>query len=203
MKCLIYCTMGKPYLKKCNHFMTLSNRKIGNEGIELNGKVVAEFKCNKVEEIKCDFIGFGFEKYITETLNTEQLEKLSCLTRQELSDYIGNVNVSLDKTCGYAIHIENLKVFDDPKNINTYKVEDKARNKEVKNLFGKNAIAFKWLEKAPQNMCKVYRLNNNGEDYDEYILISIRPEWVEKIFSGIKTVEIRSKVLKEMLKCQH
>ena len=44
----------------------------------------------------------------------------------------------------------------------------------------------------------VYEVRSN--DITDYILISIRPEWLCKILNGEKTVEIRKKVLKEMLK---
>ena len=47
--------------------------------------------------------------------------------------------------------------------------------------------------RAPQNMCY---LGWNGQ---MCVLISIRPEWVEKIISGDKTIEIRSKVIKGCL----
>lgn len=36
-------------------------------------------------------------------------------------------------------------------------------------------------------------------DEKDYILISIRPEWLCKILNGEKTIEVRKKVLKEML----
>jgi hypothetical protein len=39
------------------------------------------------------------------------------------------------------------------------------------------------------------------KDYSEkYILISIKPEWLCKILNKEKTIEVRRKVLKEMLK---
>lgn len=50
-------------------------------------------------------------------------------------------------------------------------------------------------KKAPQNMMRV--IDAYGDD--EYILISVRPEWLCKILNGEKTIEVRKKVLKEML----
>ena len=49
--------------------------------------------------------------------------------------------------------------------------------------------------KAPQNMMLV----RDMEDHKYKILISIRPEWLCKILNGEKTIEVRKKVLKEML----
>lgn len=37
------------------------------------------------------------------------------------------------------------------------------------------------------------------ETLEDYILISIHPEWLCKILNGEETIEIRKKVLKEML----
>ena len=34
---------------------------------------------------------------------------------------------------------------------------------------------------------------------NKYILISVRPKWLCKILNGEKTIEVRKKVLKEML----
>lgn len=47
--------------------------------------------------------------------------------------------------------------------------------------------------KAPQNMMR-FIFNN-----EEYVLISIRPEWLCKILNGDKTIEIRRKILKGMM----
>lgn len=72
---------------------------------------------------------------------------------------------------GYALHISNLKIFDKTKGLCEYNIA-----------------------KAPQNMMKVYDKFDN-----EYILISVRSEWLCKILNGDKTIEVRKKVLKEML----
>ena len=50
---------------------------------------------------------------------------------------------------------------------------------------------------APQNMMYSWLWNNK---WDRYVLISIRPEWLCKILNGEKTIEVRKKILKEMMK---
>jgi predicted transcriptional regulator len=50
------------------------------------------------------------------------------------------------------------------------------------------------LKKAPQNMCYVY-----DKDGNKYVLISVHPEWLAMILNGLKTIEVRRKVLKEVL----
>jgi len=71
----------------------------------------------------------------------------------------------------YEIHIKNLHVFDTPR-----------------------TLLYFSCARAPQNMMYVY----DGDE--KKVLISIRPEWLCKILNGEKTIEVRKKVLKEMLK---
>jgi len=179
MKLLLYCTKAKPYLNcdfgKDNHeeysnehFVYLANKKEECSNI-VNGKIVAE--CDfEVEKL---FIKYG-EGWQTDTIKgTENIEKLSCINREQLYQYC--------KGNGYAIHIKNLKVFDKPYEL----------GKALIYNFNTQYI----VEKAPQNMMKVY--NRAGECH---ILISIRPEWLCKILNGEKTIEVRKKVLKGMMK---
>lgn len=186
MKLLLYCTKAKPYLFKnptdvINQFIKdywcadKLDEKPFDEDI-LNGKIVAE--CDfEVERLQIVY-GKGWE---TKTIKgTENIEKLTCLSRDELYQYC--------KGNGYAIHIKNLHVFNEPRDLEDYEDE--------------------WeypLERAPQNMRRCYStLYSNIEAdmpirTDSYILISIRPEWLCKILNGEKTIEVRKKVLKEML----
>ena len=115
----------------------------------------------------------------------------SCLTHYELENYLGSK--AGGEIVGYAIHIKNLHIFDKPKELKeVYKIE---------NVGG--MLFTKPLINAPQNMMRV---SVNHWDYatyepnDVHILISIRPEWLCKILNGEKTIEVRKKVLKEMLK---
>lgn len=81
----------------------------------LNGKVVARFWCDKVEEIL-------FESYLpddwdydyeTEELGNQKLYNNSCLSKKELNLYLLGEN-------GYAIHITKLEIFDEPKEISEF-----------------------------------------------------------------------------------
>lgn len=176
-KMLFYCTMGKPYLyKDVDNKFKLSNKPVLNS---LNGKIVAECEV-ETEEIRITpYINRVTDSlevtYTTSTLCGEELLEKSCLSLLELNKYI------LDK--GYALHIKNLKIFDNPKLLRTY---------YVYHLNGIMSMAQP-VQKAPQNMMGVYK---HGE---RYVLISIRPEWVCKTFNGEKEVEVRTKVMKEML----
>jgi predicted transcriptional regulator len=173
MKILLYCTKAKPYLiqgfarpyhtkdinNPFNYKWHLLKTKTSSA---LNGKIVAE----------CDFEVEEFDYMKAECLTHKYLDLLnkSCLTDKEMYDYFNGKN-------GYAIHIKNLHIFDEPKELDDY-----YNNKD------------NFITKAPQNMCYVY--NDFGR---KYVLISIRPEWLCKILNGEKTIEVRKKVLKEML----
>lgn len=155
----------------------------------LNGKIVAE--CDyEVEEIDYHEV-IGYENYFYyETRKNrlcDKLHKESCLNGVEMKKYLG-------KNGGYAIHIKNLTIFDKPRELNCYFLE----GKPVKISDDLKLSTAKAIKRAPQNMCYV-RGCNTGE---KYVLISIRPEWICLILNGEKTIELRKKVLKEMLKCQ-
>ena len=99
----IYVIKGKPCLTKSNETKTGL--------LDLNGKVVARFWCDKVEEI-CprDYLSMSWHR--TETLKHSQLLEKSCLTTTEIKDYL--------KGNGTAIHITKLEIFDRPKEISEF-----------------------------------------------------------------------------------
>ena len=184
VKCLIYCTKNGENLL---HFgcgtgeyrcITNKNQKdvFGNEGFNpndithiLNGKIVAQFDCEKVDLIEAVKRENDKPFYISNTkIKSHWSFSDTGLNYEQLYDYLGDKN-------GYAIHISNLEIFDEPYNV------DKCNQYR------------KWntrLKTTPQNMFNVY-----GKDGNHYVLISIRPEWVCKILNGEKTIEVRKKVL--------
>ena len=78
---------------------------------ELNGKVVAEFTLDDVGEF------YVFENGSVQGWNWFGLER-GCLTYEQISEYIG-----LNKK-GYAWHIDNLKIYDKPKELSEFKKAD-------------------------------------------------------------------------------
>lgn len=78
-----------------------------------NGKVVARFWCDKVEEINRYCTGRGIS-YKTETLNDIELCDKSCLDLIEIDHYLYFKK-------GYAIHITKLEIFDEPKELWQFK----------------------------------------------------------------------------------
>lgn len=202
VKVLLYCTKKAPYLVKDD--FPLENEPIyfthykeaGSCGLPLNGKIVAECEV-ETEEIDYYFhyeppvdIGVGVlpefeeEGYVRRRFENyegdEELSTKTCLSYEQLDNY-------LKKKKGYALHISNLKIFDKPKRCQ----DDFLYQRKIE----PNFYNVEYFRKAPQNMMKV--IDAYGDD--EYILISVRPEWLCKILNGEKTIEVRKKVLKEML----
>lgn len=179
LKLLLYCTKAKPKLYSTDKGFVLTDFGLGeyfNDKILLNGKIVAE--CDfEVEEINYFGDDFGEGELYTETLNIEELVRRSCVGINDLYYYLQNKYFQYE---GYAIHIKNLHIFDEPKELSDYYYSRKGK--------------FRTLGKAPQNMmyCCDEKENN-------YILISIQPEWMCLILNHIKDVEVRRVVLKEML----
>jgi predicted transcriptional regulator len=181
IKLLLYCTKSKYRL----FYDYIDNKyRYGLDGKKdkfnaFNGKIVAEceFEVEKVWRTTKDSFGNAFKpKYDTWGIGQNQLLEESCLTYEELEKYLNENN-------GYAIHIKNLNIFDKPRELNECWANTNAW------IFSNEKLYV-----APQNMryCGNWNLK-------KAILISIRPEWLCKILNHEKTIEVRRKVLKEMI----
>ena len=131
-KCYIYCTKpDKSYQTKCGS-MILNNDELYRHPIEgvkhgnsielmcqhdltednfLNGKVIGEFVCDSIEEFQVLTHG------IIQKWNTSVLEK-SRLSYDEIAEYIGVGGE------GYAWHISDLVIYDEPKELSEFAVVD-------------------------------------------------------------------------------
>ena len=75
---------------------------------EYLGKVACRFVCDMIDEF------LVFENMTVQYWNYHNLEK-SCLTYDEIANYIGaNKN-------GYAWHISDLKIYDEPKELGRFR----------------------------------------------------------------------------------
>lgn len=119
----------------------------------LNGKVVAKFTLNKTGKVELERIDYSTEDY-GYRFNDEILIK-SCLTEEQLESYL----LSKDGK-GCAWYIDNLQIFDTPKELKDFYVENKAWT----NCFGwivDENERFVPLKRAPQNWC-FCTYNKNG-----------------------------------------
>lgn len=126
----IYCTKDKKdYLCKPNEWGMPYPKTYALGGKcckNYNGKVVAKFTLNKVEDVfyECGNNGIsinGYKWFYTEELDLVQnFEKASCLNENELFNYLQPKEAG-GTPCGYAWHISNLKIFDRPKELWQFK----------------------------------------------------------------------------------
>ena len=194
-KLLLYCTKGKPNLympyehdyfpcDESSNFYLGSKPILERIDIQLNGTIVGTCGCNLVEKILFTGYGCGQGYKPTKTSPCEMGAK------SKLNNFIA-IDLCLKGKEGYGLHLSNVEVFDKPKELGDF-YHLKGTHK---NLFGEVENEYEPVKRAPQNMMYVY-----DKDGNRYWLISIRPEWLVKILKGEKTIEVRRKILKEMLK---
>jgi len=198
MKLLLYATRNKPYLIRIGnnprHLLSLDKNpyEIHPDTKVLNGYIVAEcdFEVEEIyERVSLNDSWFN-DFHHTKTMKNDELLKKSCLKFEEMNKYFDYQKNALDKV-GYAIHIKNLHIFDKPRELKDfYSINEKAKELDIEE-------DIKEIKKAPQNMMYAFEFSKNI--FERKVLISIRPEWICKILNGEKTIEIRKKVLKEML----
>ena len=161
-KVYIYCTKSKPYLYRLNDdddFELTNQLKFQEDGFvkdynAQNGKVVAEFTLNQADEFSV------FESGSVQYWNCYNLEK-SCLTYEQIAKYIG-YDKKYGYRNGYAWFIDNLKIYDKPKDLSEFKhwVIDcngwcNEKNKK------ENLYVLENIERPPQSWCYVEE-NKNG-----------------------------------------
>lgn len=156
----IYCTKEEElfYNKDTKKWFTTKNRK--NVKRLSNGVVKAKFTLRNVEEIRFDLCN---KEWFIESIETEkELLIKSCLTQNELDNY-------LDGQRGYAWHIDNLVIFDKPKELSEFNALQRAKAtdcgylKQCKNC-GKRfnrCHLLKPLAKAPQSFMFIESENEN------------------------------------------
>lgn len=196
MKLLLYCCKAKPYITISNDKQRVYPSCVISDGIKdwhLNGKIVAEcdFEVDKLTNCGTSFMIMKYDDLQESYRYTNKVARGSCLDYTDLRRYLGTEN-------GYAIHIKNLHIFDKPRELSDYIIKQCEFDKCSNCRYGKNNIICSTIDtpitKAPQNMMYCYY---EGE---KKILISIQPQWLCKILNGEKTIEIRKKVLREMIK---
>ena len=98
--------------------------------INLNGKVVAKFTLNKVEEIETRQDRYKEFVFYEILFDVSDLLKKSCLDYYELDNYLCGEK-------GYAWHISNLEIFDEPQELEKYM--------HIKNYFlGRTYVPQSW-----------------------------------------------------------
>lgn len=126
-KAYIYATRPKKFYKcgavsTSDELLWLANGKIemgdgfkfwadGDEYQCLNGRIIGEFVCDKVE------------RFSVGSLRSDDIEKLACLSYKEMINYFYKPEELDGKTAkqGFAWHISDLKIYDKPKELREFK----------------------------------------------------------------------------------
>ena len=209
IKVLLYCEKAKPYAKPYlykyfavadnpaddgyTYDTSYSSEEFKNEDPSiLNGTIPCECEV-EAEEI---YYGCDVDDFWTETCGSQKDIKhnlliQSCLEHEEIYErlqprdsYYGN--------CGYALHIKNLHVFDNPKSLNDFY--------SIHNVGG--MLLTDKLERAPRN---IQVISLNEWDYGTYcpsdvaILLPVHPDLLCKVLCGECTIIIKKRILKGMV----
>lgn len=94
-KCYIYCSYGNDR----------ENYMLGKRG-----KVIGEFECDRIYEIKN--LGSSF-MIGNDIALTNRIARESCLDYDDMISYLGNKD-------GYGWHISDLKIYDEPKELSKF-----------------------------------------------------------------------------------
>lgn len=146
-KVYIYCTKGKNLVNEFGEF--IANNKCYCYP-ELNGKVVAEFTLNKITKHEKNYIDvdgsivYNFKTFEVAECGFETDIKSLCDFDWFVTSYGGGKAL-------YAWHIDNLKIYDKPKNINSFIVSKVALDCG----YGNYNIYNKVLSRPPQSWCYV------------------------------------------------
>lgn len=156
-RCCIYCT------KDNKHFLDDGKRR-------LNGKVIGEFICTKIDRIQkrgindnFDYCYLSLNVFGNDDIGIEITDiKKSCIKKDELNSYGSNSNVL------YAWHISNLVIYDKPKelrefNFPHYRECDIECRKckfsiPVKTILGVEYDCDRRVKRPPQSWCYVESL---------------------------------------------
>ena len=140
----------------------------------LNGKILVE--CDiEICDIHC---GSDF-KYTTNCmwgfLNEEDLLKKSCLSIEQLDNYLRT-----NKSSGYAIHLKNIDILEKPRDVSEC------------DQYRRPALHLKHL---PRNMCDCYNYYGWWN-----ILITLTPQEMCNVLNGKQTIIVRKEILEDRLK---
>ena len=154
-KCYIYCTKGTP-LERCTspfikEWFLLDGENSRNFNSAVNGKVVAEFTCDKIIDVDCDSIA-PFDKK-----TGFYIEEESGVSRDALWKYMGG------PIRPYGWHISGLKAYANPRELDEFKQRVKHHWYDYCGI-DKPVWEFEPLERAPQSWCYVEELEDAVRD---------------------------------------
>lgn len=125
------------------------------------GKVITEFTLNEIDKIEiCDPYIFRNN----EQEDWKYFEKNACLTSEQMMDYIGygEDHDGWDKKydIGYAWHIDDLKIYDKPKELSDFKKKNKCHYTDYEKGCCWETCTFYDLKDCDGKYSKIYKAPN-------------------------------------------
>ena len=121
-KCYIYCTMDHPYISvSCGELDKLNYRT--NTVCRCNGKVIGEFTCDRIYEIRkrgipenFDYCYLSLNEWGNDDIETEiRAISASCVSKEELNAYGAKAPLL------YGWHISDLRIYDAPRKLSEFR----------------------------------------------------------------------------------
>jgi hypothetical protein len=209
MKLLLMCEKSKPYVMKFidgkyKELASFYNKQDLKDCVLLNETIVAEcdYEVEEIEDRVSYFDSWFNEGHHTKTMRAKELITKSCLDYTQLTEYLGEGDPN--EVVGYAIHIKNLHIFNEPKALSHYTTRKPRDYDSIVCDSCTNAVNckkcsyyydYQEVVRTPHNMMKVCEW-----DLEDKILIPLKPKDLCKVLNKEKTIIIKKKVLKEMLK---
>lgn len=150
-KCYIYCTKSELLTRShYNNRIYVATSKDHQKALErngnitLSGKIIGEFICDKITSFSFDTYyhtlthRHGGYNVSLGAFSEQELYSKSCLSFADIYEYIG-------ERYGYAWHISNLVIYDEPKELSDF-----TRLRKTK--FGYEPVK---IERPPQSWCYV------------------------------------------------
>ena len=119
---------------------------IGEDG---NGRVVAEFTLNKIDLLVDCGAGLHYVDSNYNPLDLDYLRANSCLKDEQIYSYLGLKGGSPYYNDGFVWHIDDLKIYDKPKELSEF-------GTILKRMKGKESrFTIYLLQRPPQSWCYV------------------------------------------------
>jgi len=167
-KCCIYCTNTPkyhhlydltPYNNGERRYSVVHHNKYSlvAEGF-LNGKVIGEFICDKIEMVNSKCSDYGIDLFYHDCIAE------GCLTENEVNKYFNipdGKDLRVMRGNGYAWHISDLKIYDKPKELFEFKKPSKCPENidccacKYWNSWAKDCAEDLRLTRPPQSWCYV------------------------------------------------
>lgn len=148
-KCYIYMTATKERCRLWGYITAYQN----SNGDILNGskKVIGEFVCDGIYNIEPHDDGHGVNQYTFVGADYDDCK--TGLSFEELKEYLG-------EECGYAWHISDLKIYDNPKELDMFRNPCSFSCKECGNGKGDCSTCgeLNIITRPPQSWCYVEEL---------------------------------------------